>query len=57
MDSSIFPNSRVGKFVYFNLTEVEAWLASGRRKTIREIEEEGDRYIHVDRFYKRRLDW
>lgn len=46
----LIPNSKVGKTLYFNISEIEKWIASGRRKTIVEIEEEANNYIANKRF-------
>ena len=42
---SLIPNCKVGKSLYFNIAEIEKWIASGRRKTITEIEQEASNYL------------
>ena len=49
----LIPNSKVGKALYFNIVEIEKWIASGRRKTVTEIEEEANNYIVNKRFGKK----
>jgi len=41
----LIPHSKVGKRLYFNIAEIENWIASGRRKTVAEIEAEANKYI------------
>lgn len=43
-DRSI-PHSKAGKRLYFNVADIEEWIAKGRRKTIREIEDEATGYL------------
>jgi excisionase family DNA binding protein len=47
---SIIPNSRIGKTLYFNIADIEKWIATGRRKTHAEIEQEANDYILKKRF-------
>lgn len=42
---SFIPHSKVGKRLYFNIPEIEKWIATGRRKTISEMAREADRYM------------
>jgi excisionase family DNA binding protein len=39
------PNCKVGRLLYFNLTEIEKWIASRKRKTVAEIELEASEYL------------
>ena len=48
-DRSI-PHSKAGKRLYFNVADIEEWIAKGRRRTISEIEAEADSYIVRPRF-------
>lgn len=43
-DRSI-PHSKAGKLLYFNIADIEEWIAKGRRKTICEIEAEVTGYL------------
>lgn len=43
-DRSI-PHSKAGKRLYFNIADIEDWIAKGQRKTIREIEAEAANYL------------
>lgn len=43
-DRSI-PHSKAGKRLYFNVADIEEWIAKGRRKTISEIEVEAGSYL------------
>ena len=46
----LIPHSKMGKHLYFNIAEIEKWIASGRRKTVAEIEAEADTYLANNRY-------
>ncbi len=41
----LIPHSKAGKRLYFNIADIEEWIAKGRRKTISEIEAEACSYL------------
>lgn len=43
--NNLIPNSKVGKFLYINIAEIEKWIAEGRRKTISEIVAEAGSHL------------
>lgn len=45
----VIPNHRRGKKLYFLKSEIDAWLKTGRKKTITEAASEADQYINSKR--------
>ena len=47
---NLIPHAKIGRRLYFYITEIENWIASAKRKTKYEIEAEADYYLQHGTF-------